>query len=101
MANICLYKILVKGPKRACYALIDMMPLYSCEKEILREEGTDDQFELVFLGDCKWSVSAYTEWDNTLGPFTPDRIEKIEDGDLWNIPVAQKALVLGCQLPHA
>ena len=42
MANICLYKIKVRGTRDACYALINMMPLYSWEKEILSEEGTDE-----------------------------------------------------------
>ena len=56
MANICLYKIKVKGTKTACYALVNMMPLYSWEKEYLSEEGTDEDYTLVFSGACKWSV---------------------------------------------
>ena len=35
MANICLYKIKVKGSKKSCYKLVDMMPLYSGEKEYI------------------------------------------------------------------
>lgn len=98
MANICLYKILVKGPRRACYALIDMMPLYSWEKEVLREEGSEEAFELVFLGACKWSVKAYTTWNDNLKAFSAAEIEKIQDGDYWDVPVAQKALILGCEI---
>lgn len=48
MANVCLYKIMVKGNKKACYKLIDMMPFYSGEKEIILEESSDDNFTLVF-----------------------------------------------------
>ena len=68
MANICLYKIKVKGSKKACYKLVDMMPLYSGEKEYISEEGTDEDFTLVFTGDCKWSVDCYTKFEKDLKP---------------------------------
>ena len=50
MANICLYKVMVKGPKLNCYKLVDMMPLGDWEKDYLFEEGTDDNFTLIFIG---------------------------------------------------
>ena len=98
MANICLYKIKVKGTKAACYALVNMMPLYSWEKDYLSEEGTDEDFTLVFSGACKWSVSAYTTKQEGLVPYTTAEIEAVEDGDGWHICLQDKSLLLGVDL---
>ena len=98
MANICLYKIKIKGARNACYAFIDMMPSYNADKEILSEEGTDSEYELVLRGDCKWSVSAYTEkMDNPI-PFTAEEIDKIEDGDHWDKTLKDKSILLDCEI---
>lgn len=99
MANICLYKIRVKGTKAACYALVNMMPLYSWEKEYVDEEGTDDEYSLLFTGACKWGVDCYTSWDKELTtPYTAERIAKIQDGDDWGIPLQQKSMLLNCEI---
>ena len=98
MANICLYKILIKGSKPACYAFIDMMPSYNADKEILREEGTDEVYELVLRGDCKWSVSAYTNRMENPQPFTDEEIAKIEDGDHWDKTLKDKSILLNCEI---
>lgn len=99
MANICLYKIIVKGTRDACYALVNMMPLYSGEKECIEESGTDQEYSLFFTGDCKWNVDAYTSWDETkTGPYTPEEIANIQDGFGWNFPLKQKSLLLDCEI---
>lgn len=98
MANICLYKILIKGSKAACYAFIDMMPSYNADKEILREEGTDSEYELVLKGDCKWSVSAYTENIENPQPLTAEEINNIEDGDHWDKTIKDKSVLLDCEI---
>ena len=98
MSNICLYKIKVKGRKRACYALVDMMPLYSGEKEYLREEGTDDDFELVFMGDCKWSVDSYTTRMKNPAPFTDEELNAVQDGDHWDKTLQDKSVLLDCEI---
>ena len=98
MANICFYKIKVKGTKAACFALVDMMPLYSGEKEYISQEGTDDDFTLVFTGDCKWSVSAYTKKQEGLVPYTAEEIANVQDGDGWEICLEDKSLLLGCEI---
>ena len=98
MANICLYKILIKGTKSACYAFIDMMPSYNADKEILREEGVDDAYELVLRGDCKWSVSSYTERMENPQPFTDEEIAAIEDGDHWDKTLKDKSVLLNCEI---
>ena len=98
MANICLYKIKVKGTQRACYALVDMMPLYSWEKEYISEEGTEDDFELVFLGACKWSTSAYTSAMKDPKPFTKEELEAVQDGDHWDKTMKDKSILLNCEI---
>ena len=98
MANICLYKIKVKGRQRACYALVDMMPLYSWEKEYLSEEGTEDDFELIFLGACKWAVDSYTSKMNNPVPFTDEELNAVQDGDHWDKTLKDKSVLLDCEI---
>ena len=98
MANICLYKIKVKGTKDACYALINMMPLYSWEKDILSEEGEDDDYTLIFTGACKWSTSSYTQHTDGLVPYTPEQVKNVQDGDGWDICMRDKSLLLNCEI---
>lgn len=98
MANICLYKIKVKGTKKACHKLIHMMPLYSGDKDVLREEGTDENYELVFTGDCKWSVDSYTKFEEDLKPYTDEELDKVRDGYGWNYPLTNKSTLLDCEI---
>lgn len=98
MANACLYKIKLQGPKLACYKFIDMMPAFNRDKDILSEEGTDDNYTLVMIGDCKWSVSAYTENMKDPKPFTQEELEAIGDGDHWDKTLKDKSVLLGCEI---
>ena len=98
MANICLYKIKVVGRKRACYALIDMMPLYSGDKDIVFEDGTDEEYSLIFTGDCKWHVDAYTQALTNPQPFTPEELDAVSDGQYWQVPILQKSILLDCDI---
>ncbi len=75
MANCCEYKVIVKGKKNACYAFFGSM---SCMdyKDIVDEEGTDDEFVLSFEGNCKWSVDSYcTPWEGEFPVKLPDDYE--------------------------
>lgn len=66
MANICEYKVIVKGRRNACYAFFGSM---SCMdyKEITEEKGTEEQCILRFEGNCKWSVDSYCgPWDGVV-----------------------------------
>ena len=58
MANICKYKVEVRGPKNACFAFWGSMSA-SDDGQLLEEEGDDLNHKLRFLGFCKWSVDAY------------------------------------------
>jgi hypothetical protein len=63
MANICFYKVKIKGKKNACYALYGSMACYS-DKWIESESGTFDDYTMIIQGDCKWGVDCYCKlWD--------------------------------------
>ena len=98
MANICMYKIKVKGRQQACYAFINMMPSYSYEKEILDESGTEDDYELILRGDCKWSVSSYTSAMENPQPFTQEELNAVQDGDHWDKTLKDKSVLLDCEI---
>lgn len=98
MANICLYKIKVKGTKKACYALVNMMPLYSYEKIYISAEGTDEDFTLVFSGDCKWGINYRTVPMENPMPLTEEEIGKIEDGQYWGVKLRDKSILLHCEI---
>lgn len=72
MANICEYKVIVKGAMNACYAFFGSMPAY--ENEIVCEFGTDDDYTLHFEGNCKWNVDAYcdTPWTDPVPVQLPE-----------------------------
>ena len=74
------------------------MPSFNRDKDILSEEGTDDNYTLVMIGDCKWSVSAYTENMKDPKPFTLEELEAIGDGDHWDKTLKDKSVLLGCEI---
>ena len=47
MANICSYKVLVKGRKNGCYAFYGSMQTLD-GKSIIDETGTDEDYKLRF-----------------------------------------------------
>jgi len=75
-----------------------MMPLYSGEKEDLYENGTDEAYEFVFSGNCKWSVSSYTFPLTNPKPLSIKEIEMIEDGDHWDKTLRDKSILLNCEI---
>lgn len=69
MANICDYKIKVKGPRNACYAFIGSTSAYD-DKEIISEAGTEEETVIVFRGCCKWAIDMYCHAFNGEKPVT-------------------------------
>ncbi|MCR4805733.1 MAG: hypothetical protein K5981_08800 [Clostridia bacterium] len=67
MANICEYKIVVKGKKNACYAFLGSTPQMDY-RDIQEEGGTDDDYMIRFEGDCKWAIDCYCEPYNGEAP---------------------------------
>ena len=66
MANICEYKVYVKGKKTACYAFLGAMPQLEDYEILMRKESPESgvEFGLSFVCCCKWAVDAYTHEDN-------------------------------------
>lgn len=76
MANICEYRVIVKGKKNACYAFLGSMSALD-EKEIDDESGTDQDFTLRFHGTCKWSVDSYCKpWEGGFPVELPEDYEE-------------------------
>ncbi len=72
MANYCKYNVIVKGKKNACYAYFGSM---SCleTKDIIEEEGTDEDYLIKYTGYCKWSVDSYcTPWEGEFPVILPE-----------------------------
>lgn len=98
MANICLYKIMVKGTEKACNFLAEAMPQYNDSFEILTEEGTPEDFTLVFQGDCKWSVDAYTKPMADPKPWTEAELDATDPYDHWCTTLKDKSILLDCEI---
>lgn len=82
MANVCIYKGIVKGKQNACMALIGSMPCFG-EKDwdVLVDGGEENNWEISFEGNCKWSVDSYCEpWT---GPFPVEIPEDAEEAELF------------------
>ena len=60
MANICVYKAIVKGKKDACYAFYWSMSVLD-GISIKEKGGSDDDYMIRFEGDCKWTVDQYCQ----------------------------------------
>lgn len=99
MANYCRYKCIVRGPKNACYAVFGSM---SCEdyKDIISESGSDENYELHFEGNCKWSVDSYCEARENPKPFilpeSADDARAFGEAN-WYIPQYQKPILFGVE----
>lgn len=62
MANLCKFKIIVKGRANACAAFYTSTPSYGLT--IVEERGTEDDHYLRFEGSCKWAVDYCSKkWD--------------------------------------
>jgi len=61
VANICEYKVIVKGKKNACYAFMGSMSNFGGkeEDEWVPSKKDPTTGKLIFHGDCKWSVDSY------------------------------------------
>ena len=97
MANTCLYKVKVVGEEIACKKLMEIMPCYDGEIEVFAEER-GEQYMIGFEGTCKWSVDSYTSSDNNRKPLTKEEIANIGYGDFGEVPLSEKALMLGVEI---
>jgi hypothetical protein len=94
MANICEYCLKIKGKKEDCHLFLLSMPAYD-DYNVIKEEGTDDDFILAATGTCKWDVYAYVE--DVEADFDHEAVRKsISESkctDLWYIPLKDKSKV--------
>ena len=99
MANICKYEIHVKGSKNAARLVYESMPVAD-DKGITFEKGTEKEYELHFVGDCKWSVNyGVSDW-NPCGKIAFDSLteEEIEElgSELWDYSLRAKSGTFHC-----
>ena len=101
MANLCEYKVKVRGRRNACYAFFGSM---SCAdgKWIVSESGTAEEFVLIFEGSCKWSVDCYCkEWEGEMPVTIPenadDAMSEAED-NYWYYTVQQRSQMFNVEV---
>lgn len=101
MANICSYKVIVKGKKNACYAFFGSMPCYD-DKYILEEEGTNESCTVRFDGNCKWSVDSYCNpWTGgfpVILPDDPDEAMEEAENKYWYNTVQERSKMFGVEV---
>lgn len=102
MANYCNYEIHVKGTKKAALFMYAMMPVYDY-KQIIHEEGTEEEYIVWMEGDCKWQLDAYCEEKADVKidveAFTEEYVRNEENGlDYWYLTMRQKSEVLGIEV---
>jgi hypothetical protein len=100
MANICEYRLRVKGKKEDCNLFLYSMPAYNFLDPIT-EEGTDDNFIIEAVGDCKWDLYSYVE--ETPDDYNHTDVRKnIKDEedcyDLWYIPLKDKTKIFNVEV---
>ena len=98
MAEICYYKIKVKGTKDACRAFVYTMPTIFYKKKLMHSEGTDNEFCLTFLGDYKNYIDWHTTPLNNPQKLTDEEIKNIIDFDYWQLPMRERATLLDCEV---
>jgi hypothetical protein len=92
MANICEYRLRIKGKKENCYHFLNSMSVYS-NCETFKEEGTDDSFIIEAIGDCKWDVYAYIKKVPAKFNFE-EALKRALEGDysaFFNLPLKDKS----------
>lgn len=101
MANICEYKVIVKGRKNACYAFFGSM---SCldDKWIAEETGTQEQCTIRLEGNCKWAVDAYCRpWEGETPVVLPEDAENaMTEGEnkYWYYTVRDRSRMFGVEV---
>lgn len=100
MADICDFKVIVKGKKNACYAFY-YSTKYLEYKEILDESGTDDSYNLFFEGSCKWGMDMYcVPEDNPQPVEIPEDFDELEDFGIgyYSSTVKDRAVLFGLEV---
>lgn len=76
MANLCKFKIIVKGRKNACAAFY-ASTVSNGGLSVMEEHGTVDNYYLRFEGGCNWSVDYRSKkWDGPCPVELPEDIQE-------------------------
>lgn len=96
MANICQYKVIVKGKKNACYAFYWSMSVLD-GIWIEEESGDSDNYQMRFEGSCKWSVDSYCgRWEKDYNITIPET--EIEAQGYCGITVQERSKLFGVEV---
>jgi len=103
MANYCWYQIRVKGKKKNAFMIYHTMPVYD-ENDIIHQEGTEENYSLIFSGSCKWSLEAYcdnsiTNLDINVDDFIGENGELLKNvTDYWYYSLKDKSKLYNCEI---
>ena len=79
VTHTCEYKILVKGNKLSCFALMGSIFSFS-DKMFIKAEGGDEDFSIYFQGECLSNVDFSTVEDNNEPLFN----KNLFSNNVWN-----------------
>lgn len=100
MANICKYKVIVKGKRNACMAFYRSMACM--EQYIHSDEGTSKNCTIFFEGSCKWEVDAYCKsWNGKFPvdlPETEDEAYKLAQKNYWYYTVLDRSKMFNVEV---
>lgn len=101
MANVCEYKITVKGKKNACYAFFGSMSVLDC-KLIEAKSGTDDDYSMTIHGDCQWAVDwQCTPWSGAYPVSLPEDANaamNLAEEQYWYKTVRDRSKMFGVEV---
>ncbi len=101
MANVCAYKVIVKGKRNACMAFFGSMPCLD-DKSINSDTGTDENCTIFFVGDCKWSVDSYcSNWEGDFPveiPENPDDAYELAEERYHGITVRERSKMFNVEV---
>ncbi len=101
MANFCNFEIRAKGSKKAVIMIYASMPCHE-GSEVKFQCGTEDSYEIRFVGTCNWSVNygVSDTWDlgeMDLTAWREDEIYKKGNG-LWGYSLKAKSGAFHCEI---
>ncbi len=80
MANICLFKGMIKGKKINCEKFLDVFLVEDIIDYIC--DGTKEDYTIIFCSDCKWGICAYANNKDDVKPLSEEDIEKVSNDDI-------------------
>ncbi len=101
MANYCNYEVHVKGKKNAALMLYYSMPSWD-EIHMGTATGNDQNYEIEFAGNCKWSVNldVIDAWNGQVPRLNSLSAEKIKQiaKQYKNCSLRLKSELFGCEI---